>query len=60
MQLNDNKVRVYQTTPGKLYYFDTPRNYHNLMNFGQEDRFTLAIDLVANEWFYEHYPELLE
>lgn len=57
VQLNDDKVRIYQTPPGKLYYFSTPRNYHNLMNFGKKDRFTLAIDLVANKWLYENYPE---
>jgi hypothetical protein len=58
VRLNDDKVRVYQTNPGKLYYFSTPENYHNLWNFGCEDRFTLAIDLVANRWFYQHYPEI--
>jgi hypothetical protein len=54
--LNDDKVRIYRTEPGKLYYFSMPTNYHNLMNFGDMDRFTLAMDLVANEWLYERYP----
>jgi len=58
--LNDDKVRVYQTKPGKLYSFRTPANYHNILNFGHEDRFTLAIDLVANRWLHEYYPEILE
>lgn len=59
VRINDDKVRVYQTKPGKLYYFSTPENYHNLWNFGCKDRFTLAIDLVANRWFYQHYPEII-
>jgi hypothetical protein len=60
VQLNDDKVRVYETRPGKLYYFSTPENYHNIWNFGCEDRFTLAIDLVANSWFYRNFPEINE
>jgi hypothetical protein len=60
VRINDDKVRVYQTRPGKLYYFNTPLNYHNIWNFGREDRYTLAIDLVANNWLYEQYPEIFK
>jgi hypothetical protein len=60
VRLNDNKVRTYETKPGQLYYFSTPANYHNIWNFGRDDRFTLAIDLVANRWLYEHYPVILK
>ena len=60
VRLNDDRVRVYRMQPGKLYYFSTPANYHNLWNFGHADRFTLAIDLVGNDWLYEHYPVILE
>jgi hypothetical protein len=59
VHLNDDKVRVYTLKPGKLYYFNSPVNYHNILNFGNEDRFTLAIDLIANNWLYDHYPEIL-
>ncbi|MCA9136632.1 MAG: hypothetical protein KDB00_07730 [Planctomycetales bacterium] len=58
VRLNQERVRVYATPPGKLYNFCTPANYHNLMNFGDEDRYTLAVDLVANDWFYQRYPEI--
>jgi hypothetical protein len=60
VRLNEDKVKVYQTEPGKLYYFSTPSNYHNLWNFGLRDRFTLAIDLVGNEWLYKNYPVILD
>lgn len=60
VRLNANKVRIYETPPGQLYYFHTPLKYHNLMNFGDEDRYTIAIDLVANEWLYKQYPVFLK
>jgi hypothetical protein len=57
VKLNGDKVCVYQAEPGKLYYFDT-RNYHNVWNFGADPRFTLSIDLVANEWLHGKWPEV--
>ncbi len=59
VHLNTHLVSIYSLAAGKLYYFDT-RNYHNVWSFGAESRFTLAIDLVANEWLYARFPEAFE
>lgn len=55
VRLNDERVRLYAMEPGRLYHFDS-RNYHNLLNFSADDRYTLAIDLVANDWLREQFP----
>lgn len=55
---NTKLVRIYQLDAGKLYYFDTPLNYHNLWNFGDSTRYTLAIDLIANDWLRARYPDI--
>jgi hypothetical protein len=49
------EIRVLQ--PGLLYYFDTTK-VHTLVNYGDEQRITLAMDLIANDWLRERYPQV--
>jgi len=55
---NANRVRLYAMEEGRLYWFHDPRRYHNLYNFDSETRYTLAMDLVENDWLCAAYPEL--
>jgi hypothetical protein len=58
-QRNPGRFRLYALEPGTLYYFDT-RRFHTLVNEGPEERYTLSIDVVANEWLVETYPVVAE
>lgn len=57
IELNQDRVRLYELSPGRLYHFDS-RNYHNLLNGDAEVRYTLSLDLVVNEWLQQRYPAL--
>jgi len=53
--LNQGRYRLHALKPGTLYYFDT-RRFHTLVNEGGETRYTLSIDVVANDWLVRTYP----
>lgn len=42
-------LEVFRLECGYLYYFDTDQ-VHTLVNAGDEERITLAVDLVSNPW----------
>jgi hypothetical protein len=48
VETNRDLVRVYVFPAGKLCHFDT-RNYHNVWNFSSRDRYTLVLDLIADD-----------
>jgi len=53
--LNRGRYQLHALEPGTLYYFDT-RRFHTLVNEGEETRYTLSVDVVANDWLLETYP----
>ena len=57
IELNQDKIRLYELIPGRLYHFDS-RHYHNLLNIDAEERYTLSLDLIVNEWLQRRFPDL--
>jgi hypothetical protein len=62
-RLCGSELRLFRLRPGRLYYFDTDR-IHTLLNAGDQDRITLSIDLIRNDWLHawmgEHFTRELE
>lgn len=46
------RFELFSLQPGQLYYFDTD-NIHTLINAGDQQRVTLSLDLVINDWLNE-------
>ena len=62
-RLCGSELRLFRLRPGRIYYFDTDR-IHTLLNAGDQDRITLSIDLISNDWLRawmaEHFTRELE
>jgi len=62
-RLCGSELRLFRLRPGRLYYFDTDR-IHTLLNAGDQDRITLSIDLIRNDWLQawmaKHFTRALE
>lgn len=43
------QFELFSLQPGRLYFFDTD-NIHTLINAGNDERVTLSLDLVVNDW----------
>jgi hypothetical protein len=56
---NRGRFREYVLDPGVLYYFNTNK-IHNLMNHAAEERFTLVVDCLENDWLRTRYPSTVE
>jgi hypothetical protein len=54
---NSTRIRVYSLEPGHLYHFDTT-HFHSVYNFGRTGRLALTVDLVANPWLEQWFPEM--
>jgi hypothetical protein len=54
---NLRRIRVYNLAPGYLYHFDTTQ-FHSVYNFGNAGRLALTLDLVANPWLEQRFPEM--
>ncbi len=43
------QFELFSLRPGHVYYFDTD-NIHTLINAGDNERVTLSLDLIMNDW----------
>lgn len=57
-QVFGDDFELFYLEPGYLYYFDTDK-LHTLINAGLDERITLSIDLVENDWLKTWMPEYL-
>jgi hypothetical protein len=54
---NAGHMERHELEPGVLHYFNTSR-VHTVVNHGDSHRITLAMDLLANDWLRERFPEV--
>jgi hypothetical protein len=56
---NPGRFREHVLRAGVLYYFNTNK-FHNLVNLSSEERITLVMDCLTNDWLKARFPATIE